>query len=155
LLKLNLSIQPGISVPEATRVVAKYVQSFPFAVVLPVQPLQYLPTPDNGVEIQFLRKKTDIKSGIDGGIRIFVTTSSPKGSDGEDHDEDNNDNVNESAAMIEVTAKRNSVGQSIQKIMAEKLVVTALVASITGEDTQYGKAPLDAVNVSSLYHKWM
>lgn len=135
LLKVHLAVQPGVSLDEAKEAVAKYSQSFPFAAVLPVQPLQYLPTEDQGVEIKFLRKKTDIKSGIDGGIRFFVESA-----DG----------------GLDITAKRNSKGQTIQKMMAEKLVVKAFVSGITGEENaKYGQAPLDVVRVTSLYHKWM
>jgi hypothetical protein len=138
LLKVNLAVLPTSSLDEAREAVAKYCQSFPFAAVLPVQPLQYLPTPD-GVEIKFLRKKTGLKSGIDGGIRFFV-----------------NDSPEETAVGLQVTAKRNAVGQAIQKIMSEKLVVTAYVAGITGEEgDKYGRPPLDHVRVTSLYHKWM
>ena len=150
LLKMNLSVQPGVSLDNALATVSKYCQSFPFAAVLPVQPLQYLPTDDDGVEIKFLRKKTDLKSGIDGGIRFFVHAV--------DRDKDNVEDEQVVAVdkTIDVTAKRNSVGQSIRKIMAEKLVVTAFVAGMTGEETEkYGKAPLDVVRVTSLFHKWM
>lgn len=136
LLKIHLGVQAGVPLDAAKKVVSKYSQSFPFAAVLPVQPLQYLPTDDDGVEVRFLRKKTDMKSGVDGGIRFFVQD------DGDDG--------------IDVTAKRNSVGQTIQKMMAEKLVVTAFVSGITGEEkSKYGKAPLEYVQVTSLYHKWM
>ena len=136
LLKLHLAVLPGTSVDNAKQAVGKYCQSFPFAAVLPVQPLQYLPTDDGGVEVKFLRKKTDIKSCIDGGICFFVEA-----------DEDGG---------IDVTAKRNSKGQTIQKIMAERLVVTAFVSGITGEETdKYGQAPTNLVRVTSLYHKWM
>ena len=92
----------------------------------------------DGVEVKFLRKKTDIKSGIDGGIRFFVTQEQ------------------EENGGLDVTAKRNSIGQTIRKVHAERLVVTAFVAGITGEEKEkYGKAPLDVVQVTSLFHKWM
>jgi hypothetical protein len=137
LLKVNLAVLPTTSLDEAREAVAKYCQSFPFAAVLPVQPLQYLPT-DDGVEIKFLRKKTGLKSGIDGGIRFFVQVSP------------------EDTAGLQVTAKRNAVGQTIQKIMSEKLAVTSFVSGMTGEELdKYGRSPLDLVRVTSLYHKWM
>jgi len=135
LLCVHLSLKSNVSLEQALESVASYSQSFPFAAVLPVQPLMYLPA-DDGVDIKFLRKKTDIKSGTDGGIRFFVQ---PLDDDG-----------------LEVTAKRNSQGQSIQKIMAEKLVVLAYVSGITGEETnKYGQAPVDMVQVESIFHKWM
>lgn len=119
--------------------VQSFVRSFPFAAVLPVQPLTYLPTADGGVEIKFLRKPTDAKSGVDGGIRIFVKESE----------------VNK----ILVTAKRNDRGQTCQKIFSEKAIVTKLVAALTGQDTGLGldrsARPLDIVQVDSLFHIWM
>lgn len=142
LLKLHLDAkQADVSAEQVKDTVIKYCHSFPFAAVLPVQPLQYLPAYDkegvpDGVELKFLRKKTDTKRGIDGGIRFFVTQQDDGG--------------------LEVTAKRNSLGQTIQKIYAEKLAITAFVSGITGEETEkYGKAPLDVVQVTSFVHNWM
>ena len=131
LLIIHLSVEDGVTTEEAQKAVGKYCQSFPFAAVLPVQPLQYLPTDDNGVEVKFLRKKTEMKSAVNGGIRFFVQV------DGDDG--------------LLVTAKRNSIGQSVSKIMAEKLVVLAFVSGITGEEaSKYGEAPLDTVQT-----KWL
>lgn len=138
LLKIRLSVQEGVDSGEALDKVAKYAQSFPFAAVLPVQPLMYIPNDEHGVDVKFMRKKTDSKSGIDGGIRFTVVLD----------DED--------GAFMELAAKRNSQGQSITKIMAEKLVITAFVAGITGEDDdKYGLLLGEFVSVSSIYHKWM
>ena len=82
--------------------VSKFCEAFPFAAILPVQPLQYFPIdiPNNDyynvttklsssieceeehqtrkyqrrrcVEIQFLRKKTPERGSIDGGIRFYI-----------------------------------------------------------------------------------
>jgi hypothetical protein len=188
LLKINLALHPGVSTQDALQSVATYSQSFPFAAVLPVQPLTYLPTPDgNGVEIKFLRKKTSEKSAVDGGIRFFVkeiqpeTTTTPVGggdgtpttssldSSGNDaaeeevEDEDEEVCITDSSGKciatggsIEITAKRNSVGQTIRKLTAERLVVTAFVAGITGEEVEkYGRPPIDQVYVTSVFHKWL
>jgi len=136
LFKMKLAPQPNTSIETAMQRLSKYSQAFPFAAVLPVQPLMYLPTDDNGVEIRFLRKKTDIKSGIDGGIRFFIKET-----------EDD---------CVEVEAKRNSRGQTIPKSIAERLVVTSYVSGLTGKETErFGEPPLDAVRVQSMFHKWM
>lgn len=148
LLCIDLSVRSGVEVDDALAAVSRYCQSFPFAAVLPVQPLQYLPVQeDGGVEVKFLRKKTDIKSGVDGGIRFFIDTVAA-----EDDDDDEDDDKD----LIVIKAKRNSKGQVIAKLMAEKLVVTSFVAGITGEeDKRFGKPPTDLVDVKSIYHKWM
>jgi hypothetical protein len=136
LLCLNLSVLPNVSMNEAKKRVSNYCKSFPFAAVLPVQPLSYLPTTDDGVELLFLRKKTGEKSGVDGGMRFFLDATSE------------ND--------LEVIVKRKSLGQSITKIFAERLVTTSFVAGISGEETErFGKPPADVVRVQSVFHKWM
>ena len=136
LLRLHLSLLPDVSIEKAKKRVSKYSQAFPFSAVLPVQPLTYLPTEDDGLEIRFLRKKTSEKSSIDGGIRFFI--------------QETDDNV------VKVEAKRNSVGQSVPKIFAERLVITSYVAGISGEQTErFGEPPTDVVRVQSVFHKWM
>jgi hypothetical protein len=136
LLRIKLAIRAGHTVEEAKRRLSQYSQSFPFSAVLPVQPLTYVPTEDDGVEVRFLRKKTDIKSGIEGGIRFYIEET-----------EDNS---------LEVTALRNSEGQTIPKIVAERLVVTSFVKGIKGEEeNKYGEPPTDMVGIQSIFHKWM
>lgn len=148
LLCVALAVRPNILLEDAVAKVSKYAQSFPFAAVLPVQPLHYLPVhEDGGVELKFLRKKTDIKSGIDGGIRFFL--SAQTNSNSEEDSEDSHSSV------IEITAKRNSKGQYVSKLMAEMLVVKAFSAGITGEDVRFGQPPTDYVEIQSIYHKWM
>jgi hypothetical protein len=137
LMKIHLLVLPTVPLQDALDALSKYTQSFPFAAVLPVQPLTYLPVrEDGGVQVSFLRKKTGEKQSIDGGIRFFIEAS---------------DNY------IDLTAKRNSDGQYVNKLFAEKLVITAFVAGVTGRDGQkYGHVPpLDKVRVESLFHKWM
>jgi hypothetical protein len=142
LLVMKLSPLPGKGVIECYDRVCQYTQGFPFAAVLPVQPLQYLPTIDGGVDVTFLRKKTDMKSGIDGGIRFFITTTTSAAtitpgktsSDDEDiaaatTDDDNHDTVG--GGVINIVAKRNSSGQSISKIFSEKIAIVTYVRSLT------------------------
>ena len=67
LLRMNFSINAGADPDSALDAVRKYVRSFPFAAVLPVQPLTYLPSEDaKGVKVTFLRKKTKEKGSEDG-----------------------------------------------------------------------------------------
>lgn len=138
LLKIHLKVPPSVEPRSALEAVSRYSQSFPFAAVLPVQPLMYVPAGD-GVDVKFMRKKTDIKSGIDGGIRFFVRQ------------------LDKDGYALEVSAKRNSVGQSISKMVAERLVITSYVAGLTGKEPErFGhEAPIDLVQIESMYHKWM
>ena len=138
LLKLHLTVLDEVDPDMALAVVQRYTQSFPFSAILPVQPLQYLPTHDGGVDVLFLRKKTRDKGSVDGGMRFFVRPPF----DGEDG--------------IEVQVKRNSNGQSVSKMFTEKLVVQAYCEGIAGKDeARTGKAPTDFVSVLSVFHKWM
>ena len=137
LLKIHLAVQPGVDGASALAEVQRYTQSFPFAVVLPVQPLQYLPTHDGGVEVKFLRKKTEEKGTMDGGIRFY----SELGEDG---------------CSIELVAKRNSKGQTVSKIFSEKLVIQSFYDGISGkQDDRTGSAPTSFAAVQSVFHKWL
>ena len=93
LLRLNLQVLESADSERAFAAVSKYCQSFPFAVVLPVQPLQYLPTPSGGVEVKFLRKKTEMKSGVDGGIQFEVATVDDVSTGFNEDEEDEPDTV--------------------------------------------------------------
>lgn len=136
LLKIQMDIQEGKDPDLALEKVAFYTQTFPFAAVLPVQPLQYLPTHDGGVDVLFLRKKTKEKGSVDGGMRFFVLPDSKGG--------------------IEVEVKRNSKGQSISKAFTEKLVVQAYCNGIMGKsDLESSKSLFEFVSVSSVFHKWL
>jgi hypothetical protein len=135
LLRVHLSVLPDVEYESALAKVQKYTRSFPFSVVLPVQPLQYLPMKDGGVDVRFLRKKNKEKGSVDGGIRFFIA----KERDG-----------------IEIVAKRNSQGQSVPKMFSEKLVVQSFVKGISGEEAdKTGVAPTYFVAVESFFHKWM
>jgi hypothetical protein len=166
LLRMHLMPQAGVTLEKALEKVQAYSQSFPFAAVLPVQPLMYLPTDAGGVEIKFLRKKTVTKSGMDGGLCFFIETVDSNNDDENTEDESN---------MIQVTVKRNSAGQSIRKMFAERLVVTRYVASLAADAATLADAAItdatdstlivqcsrpspvteNVVRVTSLFHQWM
>jgi hypothetical protein len=156
LLCISMILQPGVALNDALASISKFCQTFPFAAVLPVQPLFYLPVQeDGGVEIKFMRKKTPERSSIDGGIRFFLRS--------EDNDDGDRERTHR-PPTIELTAKRNSNGQVITKVMAEKLVITNFVRSFaagnqntTTNVLQFNKTSptVDCVHIKSMYHKWM
>jgi hypothetical protein len=135
LMKLHFSINDLVDKGTAFQRLSKYSQSFPFAAILPVQPLHYLPTDDGGVDIRFLRKKTTEKGSLDGGIRFFLS---------------------DDGHGIDLVAKRNSQGQTVSKIFSEKLVILAFIRRVTGEEQEKTiPPPTDVVTLSSIFHKWM
>jgi hypothetical protein len=71
-----------------------WLECFPFCSTLPIQPLTFERT-YNGVDIAFRRKKTDEKSGKDGGVRLTFR---------------------EDAHEIIFEANRDVEGQSISKV---------------------------------------
>lgn len=136
LMRLRLVLQDGVDMDQALAAVQSYTQSFPFAVILPVQPMQYLPTLQGGVDVLFMRKKTQQKGSVDGGLHIQITS----------------DGKNE----IEILAKRNSQGQVVSKMFSEKLIVQALVKAFAGdEDDRVPAAPTNLVTIQSVFHKWL
>lgn len=152
LLVMNLSPLPNVAREDSLSRISQYIQSFPFAAVLPVQPLQALPTDDGGLELKFLRKKTQIKSGVDGGVRFFV------------HFRD------EQPDSIEVIVKRNSEGQYVPKMFAEKLICTTFVkgmalgsddgkeeepSSVKVPNTRIESPTKDMAKIESVFHKWI
>lgn len=110
---------------------------------------------EDGLEIKFLRKKTHIKSGVDGGVRFFV------------HRRDKRDD------SIEIVVKRNSDGQSIPKMFAEKLIVQSFVkgmamgsdhgndggndesSSIRIPNTRIESPTKGVAKIQSVFHKWI
>jgi hypothetical protein len=136
IMKLHFEINENVDKTVAMERMSRYCQSFPFAAVLPVQPLQYLPTADGGVDVRFMRKKTAEKGSVDGGIRFFVSEKK----DG----------------SISVSAKRNSQGQTVSKVFSEKLVIQTFIKRVTGEELEKtSPAPTDVVTLASQFHKWM
>jgi hypothetical protein len=178
LLKIHLATQLGVSTQDALLAVAKYSQSFPFSAVLPLKPLMHMPTSDQGVEVKFLRNGADPEI-TDGGIRFFVkevsvgaggektTLTFSDDNDDEDDDDDSleeNESYSSSAAAapapsggLDVTVKRNSVGQSTPHGVAERALVIAYLSGLTGGigGGVYGSPPTEQVYVTSFFHKWM
>ena len=120
-------------------VIQKYIQSFPFAVTLPSQPLLYLPTSDGGVDVKFFRSQHEPGAPkLGGGIRLFLRQDGDR---------------------IELTAKRDDRGQVGDKLAEEKQVVTKVLAGLTGSDddsvVRLYRIPADTACVESVYHKWM
>jgi len=149
----------------------QYIRSFPFAAVLPVQPLTYLPAKD-GVDVQFLRKKTPDKPSIDGGIRIRVERDDRNDHNNDNHDDHDHDDSSDASTTPKatttwtITATRNSEGQSIVKTFAEKRVVSEFLDGLTGKSLQFAAPasrsstnaqvqPREVVEVTSVYHKWI
>lgn len=142
LLRLRLALRDNDDNDKALAAVQSFCQSFPFAVILPVQPMQYLPTLEGGVDVVFMRKKTQQKGSVDGGMKIYISQCN---SDSDDND-----------TSIEVLIKRNSKGQVVSKMFSEKLIVQALVKAFSGEtDDRIPEAPLDLVEIQSVFHKWL
>ena len=116
--------------------IQRYIQSFPYAVILPSQPLLYLPTSDGGVDVKFFQSQHE--PGIpklSGGIRLFLQQDGDR---------------------IVVTAKRDDRGRVDDRLAEEKLVVTKLIAGLTGSDDDgLHHVPSNTVCIESIYHKWM
>eukprot|EP00532_Pseudo-nitzschia_australis_P003076 CAMPEP_0168184576 /NCGR_PEP_ID=MMETSP0139_2-20121125/13320_1 /TAXON_ID=44445 /ORGANISM="Pseudo-nitzschia australis, Strain 10249 10 AB" /LENGTH=223 /DNA_ID=CAMNT_0008106221 /DNA_START=169 /DNA_END=840 /DNA_ORIENTATION=+ len=154
LLRMNLGINTGADPDSSLEAVRRFARSFPFAAVLPVQPLTYIPSEDGrGVKVTFLRKKTKEKGSVDGGIDISVDfTTSTKDND----DPDNPLIVSSGGKRIRLLATRNPEGQTLNKIFSEKIIVLAFVKSIAGEDLDGANKELSSmVSVESIFHKWL
>lgn len=144
-----------------------FLKTFPFAVILPVQPLS-LEFHDNdnnnikeegegetknletaaGVSLLFLRKKTQEKGSIDGGIKFDISLVEKNVEEEESYI--GGKHQQKMQYIIQLSAVRNSRGQSIPKIFSEKAIITSIVKSINE------KANLElGLNIDSVYHKWM
>ncbi len=110
---------------------------------MPVQPLTYIPRKEgNGVTVSFLRKKTQEKGSIDGGIEFVISSS--HGPDG--------------SVTINLVAIRNEEGQSISKVFSEGLIIKSLVSGLYGEGGYVGKGKeklFEVLNMEKVIHKWM
>ena len=157
LLRMNLGINTGADPDSSLEAVRQSARSFPFAAVLPVQPLTYIPSEDGrGVKVTFLRKKTKEKGSVDGGIDISVdfTTSAKDGDD--DNTDLDNPLILSGGKRIRLLATRNPEGQTLNKIFSEKLIVLAFVKSIAGEDLDEANKELSSmISVESIFHKWL
>ena len=156
LLRINFSVVQGAGIFEsyannALEAVRSYTQSFPFAAILPVQPLTYLPIEmDDGtpaLKVTFLRKKTAEKGSQDGGI-VFTSRLVSE----EDCDPDGLENY---VLRIELQAKRIKEGQTIPKIFSEKQICLAFIKGLNEKKGQELLAEGGRVVVDSVFHIWM
>jgi hypothetical protein len=156
LLRINFSVVQGAGIFEsyanrALESVRSYTKSFPFAAVLPVQPLTYLPTelPDGSpaLKVTFLRKKTAEKGSQDGGIMFTSRLVSE-----EDCDPDGLENY---AIRIELEAKRIREGQTVSKQFSEKQLCLAFIKGLSDDKGQEILAEGGGVVVDSVFHIWM
>eukprot|EP00586_Coscinodiscus_wailesii_P021469 CAMPEP_0172508382 /NCGR_PEP_ID=MMETSP1066-20121228/211567_1 /TAXON_ID=671091 /ORGANISM="Coscinodiscus wailesii, Strain CCMP2513" /LENGTH=125 /DNA_ID=CAMNT_0013286341 /DNA_START=525 /DNA_END=902 /DNA_ORIENTATION=- len=122
--------------------VKNYLQTFPYAAVLPVQPLQYRPT-ERGVDVTFLRKKTKEKGSMDGGIVITVVESTANECFSEEGEEEGK------KLLLCLTVQRNATGQTVPKMFSEKIVVTEMLKRFDQNQDDLG------VRVESVFHRWM
>ena len=136
----------------ALSAVQQYCQTFPFAAVLPVQPLTYIPVqlPDGNpaVKVSFLRKKTAEKGRIDGGI-LFASCLVSE----EDCDDEGLDNYKR---RIQLTAIRIKEGQTVSKMFSEKQILLAFVKGLNDARgieilTNGGRH----VEIESVFHRWL
>ena len=136
----------------ALSAVQQYCQTFPFAAVLPVQPLTYIPVqlPDGnpGVKVSFLRKMTAEKGSIDGGI-LFASCLVSE----EDCDDEGLDNYKR---RIQLAAIRIKEGQTVSKMFSEKQILLAFVKGLNDARgieilTNGGRH----VEIESVFHRWL
>ena len=147
LLRMNLGINAGIDPEAAIKATREFARGFPFAAVLPVQPLTYLPSP-TGVKVTFLRKKTEEKGSQDGGMDFsieFTDVAAP--------DDDDEIGVGTlGGRRIRLLATRISEGQTVSKMFSEKMVITEFVKGISSATDSPSAL---GVSVESYFHKWM
>ena len=110
-----------------------------------MQPLTYLRREDGkGVDVSFLRKKTQEKGSIDGGIEFLISSS--RGAD--------------EMVILDLVALRNEEGQSISKVFSEELIIKSFVSGLYGEGEggYVGKGKdemFDVLSMEKVIHKWM
>jgi hypothetical protein len=151
LLQINFSV-PNDAGSLSLAAVNKYTQSFPFAAVLPVQPLTYLPVKmldgNPAVKVTFLRKKTAEKGSEDGGIVFSSGLVSV-----EDYDEEGE--FNSFKKTIELTAKRITEGQTVSKVFSEKQIILAFVKGLNEKRGEEILMEGGNIKVDSIFHLWM
>ena len=167
ILRINFSYQHNSDEDDdkgsaALSAIQDYTRSFPFAAVLPVQPLTYLPvkidtsasrslvvpTDSNvGLKVTFLRKKTAEKGSQDGGILFSSCLVS-------EEDMDEGFEMDNYKKNVQLTAWRLTEGQTVSKYFSEKQIVLAFVKGLSEGK---GKELLDKGNVEleSVFHLWM
>ncbi len=129
---------------EAIELIQAYIASFPFSVVLPVQPLTYKPREGgDGVDLSFLRKKTQEKGAIDGGMKFILTSDCGDGGE----------------FTVVLKAFRDSNGQTVSKVFSEGLIIKSFVAGLLDEEggkVGLGKDELlSKIEIKEFVHKWM
>ncbi|KAL3766497.1 hypothetical protein ACHAW5_001166 [Stephanodiscus triporus] len=151
LLRVNFSFDDDEG-SSALAAVERYTKSFPFAAVLPVQPLTYLPVklPDGNpaLRVSFLRKKTAEKGSVDGGILFSSCLVSE-----EDCDEDGV--LENYKKRIQLTAWRISKGQTVSKSFSEKQILLAFVKGLSEGRGAEVLTEGGNVQVDSVFHLWM
>lgn len=137
----------------------KWVQSYPFAAVLPVQPLMVQPTED-GCDVLFRKKPTKERGAIDGGLRVCVEEVTsitwdphrwPKATRNKE------ESVYSEAVGAEGTGRkagsetedpqrctlkvtRIAEGQMVEKKFSEKLIIQRMLKELRSEDFKHGRA---------------
>eukprot|EP00904_Undaria_pinnatifida_P002807 jgi/Undpi1/12527/HiC_scaffold_6.g02196.m1 len=96
-----------------------WIRRYPFGVALPVQPFSLVET-EMGVDVIFRKKPTLGRGSQDGGLAFTVVDSGFQ--EGVD--------LPSGPALI---MRRNSEGQEIRKMFAERIVVKAIVKSLAGD----------------------
>ena len=146
LMKISLSLNDSFTTEHAIPIIQKYLASFPFSAVLPVQPLTYTPAEDAlGVKVSFLRKKTEEKSSFDGGIEFKINIV--------EEDED--------SVRVNIVARRDSEGQFISKVFSEGAIVKSFVSGLNLGENDGGRVGIGhddlmkVCRIQSIYHKWM
>lgn len=150
LMQISLSINEGYNTDNVIAVVQQYLSSFPFSAVLPVQPLTYTPRNDGmGVNVSFLRKKTEEKSSKDGGIQFTFDVCMEEGDD------------QTSSCRVNIVAKRVSEGQAISKVFSEGMIIKSFVNGLNSGEKNGGRVGIgydklsSMCSVESIFHKWM
>jgi len=156
LMKISFSVKnDNLNAEECADILQSYVASFPFAAVLPVQPLTYTPRENGGryrgVSVSFLRKKTKEKGQIDGGIEFLISVL-----DGEKL------GLVGRANVIQLLAIRNTEGQTVSKVFSEGLIIKSFVSGLIVEDEEEGGRVglgkdklLECLSIQSFVHKWI
>jgi len=157
LLRVNFSVVQGSGnfvsyATNALESVRSYTKSFPFAAVLPVQPLTYLPSelPDGtpALKVTFLRKKTAEKGSQDGGILFTSRLVS-------EEDYTDAEGLENYALRIELQAKRIKEGQTIPKVFSEKQICLAFIKGLSEAKGQEILGDGGGVVIDSVFHIWM
>jgi hypothetical protein len=152
LLRINFSYPQTSPDSVALDAVRRYTKSFPFAAVLPVQPLTYLPVqmPDGemALRVTFLRKKTEEKDSGDGGILFHCQLASKDATD-------DGDLIDDDRKSINLVAKRISKGQTVSKVFSEKQIIMAFVKGLSEAKGAEILRDGGDVQVDSVFHLWM